>query len=383
MINTFLFLSLVFALTFLIGKLIEKIRIPWIFAALMIGFVLASSNPFSSITSSDTFIFLAHLGMYFLLFVIGFEIDLKEIKKNSKFIFKATFFTIIFATILAMPVIYYFFNCSWLVSFLVSLSFATVGEAVLIPILDEFRMVNKKIGQSIIGIGITDDIFEVFALVLMVAIIGYNVHTSLHISLILISLFVLFILTIGLTRLKKESEKFHFINIETLFLFSIFILFLFLGVGEYGESAPLAAFLAGISLKTFIPKERLKLIESEVKTVCYGLFAPLFFLWVGVTMNMSYLFSHSSLVLIVVVVSMGAKIMGSYIVGKGELDNKDSLLLGIGLSARFSTSIVIIKILFESNVISSGLYSVIVASTLVLTFLVPILFSWTLSKWKA
>jgi Kef-type K+ transport system membrane component KefB len=63
--------------------------------------------------------------------------------------------------------------------------------------------------------------------------------------------------------------------------------FLFLGIGEYAEATPLAALLAGIGLGNFIPEKRLELIESEVKTMCYGFFAPIFFLWVGATLDIN------------------------------------------------------------------------------------------------
>ena len=75
-----LFLAGVFLVTFLVGRLLEKIRIPWIFSALLIGLGLAAYNPFKEITGSESFIFLSQLGMYFLLFIIGFEVNLKEIR---------------------------------------------------------------------------------------------------------------------------------------------------------------------------------------------------------------------------------------------------------------------------------------------------------------
>ena len=67
-----MFLAGVFLLTFLLGRLLEKIRIPWIFSALLIGLGLAAYNPFTEVTDSSSFIFLAELGMFFLLFIIGF-----------------------------------------------------------------------------------------------------------------------------------------------------------------------------------------------------------------------------------------------------------------------------------------------------------------------
>ena len=126
----FLFLSAFFLLTYIIGMLIEKIHIPWIFSALIIGFILAIYNPFSSILGLPIFDFFQNLGMYFLLFIIGFEIDLKEMKKMGKFIIKSTVLTILFATLFGTLLIYYVFKVDLVIAIIVSLSFATVGEEI-------------------------------------------------------------------------------------------------------------------------------------------------------------------------------------------------------------------------------------------------------------
>lgn len=381
MINIFLFLSFAFLFIFIGGRFLEKLRIPWIFSALIIGSLLAVRNPFSEITSSPTFLFLAQLGMYFLLFVIGFEIDLKKLKTKSRFIFKSTLFIIFLEVIFGGLVVHFVFGYSWIIAFLVALSFATVGEAILIPILEEFKMVNTDLGQTIIGIGTLDDLIEIFALILAVILITQGVQTKTEVYLILISIAILFSFTITLTKLKEKGIKFKFHSIETLFLFTTFVFFLFIGIGLYAESAPLAALLAGIGLKTFIPNKRLKKIESEIKTMCYGLFAPIFFLWVGTTINISYILSAPLLILLIVGVSIGAKLLGSYFMGRKELGIKKSIILGIGLSVKFSTGIVIITLLFNKGIIKNELYSMIIASTIVFTFLVPILFSKLILKW--
>jgi len=382
MMNIFLFLCIAFLFTFLAGRLIERIRVPWIFAALIFGFLLAIYNPFSSVTSSSAFTFLAQLGMYFLLFVIGFELDLNKLKEQGVFILKSTLFIIFLEAFFGTLLVHFVFGYEWFISFVVALSFATVGEAVLIPILDEFKIVNTKLGQSIIGIGALDDMIEIFVLILVMFLVGSSASVNhLNTALILVSLFALFGLAFGLTKLKKSGAKFGFLRIENLFLFVLFVLFLFLGVGEYAHATAIAALLSGIALKTFIPEERLKLIESEVKTMCYGFFAPLFFVWVGAAMDISYLVSYPMLILMVVAVSKGAKILGSLIVGRKELGIKKSVLLGIGLSVRFSTSIIIIKILLENGLIGIGLYSVIVASSIAFKFIVPVLFSNLLVRW--
>jgi len=67
--------------------------------------------------------------------------------------------------------------------------------------------------------------------------------------------------------------------------------------------------------------------------------------------------------------------------GRKELGIKKSIILGIGLSVKFSTGIVIITLLFNKGIIKNELYSMIIASTIVFTFLVPILFSKLILKW--
>ncbi|MHA1414229.1 MAG: cation:proton antiporter [Promethearchaeota archaeon] len=354
----------------------------------MMGFIIAIynffpvENIFLPTIPYPEFNFCAQIGMYFLLFVIGFEIDLREIKTKSKFILMITCLTILFCTIFGSSIIFIFFGYGIFVSIIIGLSFSTVGEEILIPILDEFNMTNEALGQTIIGVGSIDDIFEVISLILVILFVGSESSGDITVIVIIASLFVLFALAIILMKLKKESRKFSFKNIETLFLFVIFILFLFLGIGTFSEATSLAALLAEIALKTFLPKKRIEAIENEIKTICYGFFAPIFFVWVGASMNITYLLNSPIIIGVIVITSMFAKLLGSYIGGRKKLGKKDSILLGTGLSVKFSTSIVVITILLDNGIIDDNLYSIIVASSMILTIIVPILFSNLIARWN-
>jgi len=381
MVSLFLFLAGIFLFTFLVGRLLSRIRVPWIFAALLLGGVASFGGYFTELVTGDTFSFLAGLGMFFMLFIIGFEIDLKEISSKKNFFIKATLFIISFEAILGSLLIHFVFGYDWLISLIVGFSFATVGEVVLIPILDEFKMINTKVGQAILGIGILDDLLEIMLLIIIVGLVGVN-SGSENILLIIGSLTALFSLTFMFKKIKSNKTKAKSLRIEIEFLFLIFVLFLFLGIGALANAGALAAFLAGISLRTFIPKENLKLIESETKTVAYGFFAPLFFFSVGSSIDFGSLFKFPLLLLLVLLVSSIAKIVASLVISKGYLNLKESLILGIGLSVRFSTSIIVVKILFDEGLLNPRLYSVLVASAVILTFVVPLIFSRLILRWK-
>lgn len=378
-----LLLAFTFLLTFLFGRVLEKIKIPWLFAALLLGVVLSPFQFFKSLLSTDSFQFLSQLGMLFLLFIIGFEMDLRDLRRRGRFVVEATFFIILFEALFGSLIVHYLFNYDWLVSILIAISFATVGEAILVPILEEHKIFRTKLGQTIINIGVFDDLVEV-ACLLIVSILVSRVgpNTIQQTSLSIFSIFIIFLLAYGLTKLKKKGFRFKIPNIETLFVFTISLFFLFIGIGKYADAAPIGAILAGVALKNFIPPQRLKLIESEIKTMCYGLFAPIFFLSIGISVDLMKVFSFLHLLVIVVVVVCLAKIVGSIIASVKKIGLRASFLLGLGLSTRFSTSLVILSILLSNGLIENRIYSILVSSTIIFAFIIPLLFSYLVGKWK-
>ena len=385
--SIFLLLGGIFLFTFFFGILLEKIRIPWIFAALILGLIFAFYNPFSEITSSETFRFLAWLGMYFLLFLIGFELDLEKIKKLGRFIIKSTFSIIFFEAVFGGLLVHFVFGYSWFISILAALSFATVGEAVLIPILDEFKLTKTKLGQSILGIGTLDDVIEVFTIV--VAILAVPILTGAtekvvniwELFLILFSLFGLFLLAFGIIKLRKEVSLMKVKDIEAISLLVLGIFFLFIGLGDFAEATAIGAILAGIVVRNFLPEKRTEAIEPQIKFLTYALLGPIFFFWVGTDINVNYLLSSPLLILLIIAVTYSAKILASYLVGKKELGKKPSIFMGIALGVRFSTSIVIIKFLFEKGLIRTELYSVLIGAS-VAFIIIPFLLSFLIRKWK-
>ncbi len=374
-------LTIVYLFTFVIGHFLEKIKIPWIFSALILGFIFSITTIFQGPVTSEPFSFLAFLGMYFLLFVIGFEINLNELLKHSGFYGRTTIFIILTEGIIGSLILHILFSLPIIPAFIVALSFATVGEAILVPILEEMKLMKRPLGKALIGIGVLDDAFELITLVLASVLVSTSLsRASMQITATILALSVLFLLTYLFSYLREEGRKFKHPNIETLFVFVFSVFFIFLALGNFADVSPLGAILAGVGLRNFLPKKRLELIESEIKTMSYGFFAPLFFVWVGATTDFSYVLDYTPYIVAIVILTGVGKIIASWLSTRKKLGNRNAFLLGIGLCTRFSTSLVIIKYLFDAGIISSILYSVLVASTAIFTAFVPIMFSILLRK---
>lgn len=381
--NLFLFLGLCFLLFFILGPLFEKARVPWIFAALLIGAGLAVYNPFPEISENTSFGLLSDLGMYFLLFIIGLEIDLTEIRKQGKLIMRTTALVISLETLFGTLFVHFVFGTDWIVAALVAMSFGTVGEALLVPILDEFKIIHTRLGQVILGVATLDDVVELAALIWLSVLLETHGEAHAGIGIELIGFGILIGLTLLLYLLKEFVPKIHIPDYQGIVLcFMLIILFVYIGIGAMADMEALAAIFAGVVTKHFLSAEQFNLLETHTKLLTYGFLAPIFFLKVGMNINMGYLVSNIWLVVLVILISNSAKLIGSWITGHKALGRKKGFLMGVALSVRFSTSIVIVTVLYQNGIIGSHLFSVLIASNILFTFIIPPLFANLLVKWN-
>lgn len=392
--NIFLFIGAAFLVISFLGKALERIRIPWIFAALFLGLALAFVPAWGldGLERADVFVFMANLGMYFLLFLIGYELDLVALKKLGNFIVKSTFIVIFFEGFIGSLLIHYVFGYEWLISGIVALSFATVGEAMLIPILDEFKLTKTRLGQTILGIGTLDDVIEIFLIVLVTVLFPLLQHDGALSSADLVDRLAKPVLGLGALVLlgsffltfDKKIRKFKLHSLESSFFLLIAFLFIFLGIANIAsaELGALGAIMAGVVVSNILPTERKAEIEKEIKALSYGFFAPIFFLWVGMETDVHYLLTAPGMIVLVIAVTYLAKILASFLVGYRELGPRKSLFMGLALGVRFSTSIVIIKFMYENNIIHAELYSILIGSTIAFKFIIPFLLSTLVKRWN-
>lgn len=379
--QVYTFISLFFLSIFILGRFLDQLKIPWIFSALLIGLYLSSTHSFAQVTGSETFVFLSELGMYFLLFIIGFEVDLKELKKHSIFVFKLSFW-VTFANFLVLLILfYYFFNYSLLVSSLVAFSFSTVGEAVLVPILDKQKIIKTKLGQLLISLGAIDDIFEILFFVLVTLIIG-NPNNQFNKETMIYAIVGPIIALLIFSLLKKNVSKFKTMELEAINLVLFFLLFFAIALGSVLEAASLGALMAGVISQTFIPKERLQEVEKQIKMICYGFFAPFFFLKIGLDVDLGSIFVSWSAVIIIFLFSAISKLIPCLVSTRKLLNYKEAAILGTGLSVRFSTGLVILTMLLQAGLIDKSLFSIVMGANMLSLFVVPLLFTYLINLWS-
>jgi Kef-type K+ transport system membrane component KefB len=396
--NLFLFLGISLLTTFALGKALERIRVPWIFGALLIGLGLAIFNPFQEATSSETFELLAMMGMYLFLFLIGFKINIAHIIEKRWFVVKSSLALIVLETIIGGIFVHYVFGTDWHIALYVAHVFATVGEAALLPLLQEFKLMDTDFGQRVIGVATADDVFEVLTILLLPFLPGFaSSDFSIGPALIAIgSLIAITILAIwGRRFIPPIFPSRGHIKTGSVMVLVLAVASLFVYIGSIAEAAALGALLGGLTVQRLIPDNQIKATDRKISTAAYGVFGPIFFLWVGAdvtfsvpTIELEYLafiapgVLFALIVIAKIVLVKATKVLSSLAVAGRELGTHKAILMGLFLSIKLSVSVVIIKLLFEHGLIGDALYSVLIVSKIGIKFILPFLLAYLLIRWK-
>jgi Kef-type K+ transport system membrane component KefB len=392
----FLLIAVTFTFSLGLGFLLEKyLRMPWMFSALFLGIIFSSFGLFEATIQDEAFNVLSTMGMLFLLFMIGFNLEIGQMKRFGTQILKGAILIVSLEASIVGALLFFLFPAqvggSPLVAIVVALSFATVGEAVLLPILAKFNLLKTRFGQLTLGIGTLDDVLEVLTLI-MIPFLPIFLPT-LHIQgfpdpvFVVLDLIGIFILTLVLVKIASKvkhglSNTVNFGFIRPLLIMLVFFSFVVVGSFVFESLAAISAIFGGIVARSLLPTENFQSDEKVVNFLGYIVLSPMFFLSVGASMSFSSIFIYPLLIAVILVSTLGAKLSGAYLLFRKLLGNKQSLLLGLGLSVRFSTGLIVQYVLLISGLITLDLYSALIASAVVMTPLILLVLPYALCREK-
>lgn len=382
--------ALVFFLTYMLGFFLSKFRIPSILAALFVGIVLSYTS-FPALIHSNSnfehvFSFLSNLGVLFLLFYIGLQIELGEMRKSSSDIIWLTVLNTVvpfFLGVLAMFV----YGYGWAISLVIGMTRMPTAEAVIVPILDEFKMLKTRMGTFIIGAGVLDDVIEVILVGIVSVWIGAKTGETHGGVAGLFAGIIIFIVVSWLFYkwIPKLMEKWEPRNLSALMIFSLIILFGFGGFGEYVElGMVVGAITAGVILRPLFEHEEQKgeLLSKTTQTLSYGFFGVIFFFWVGFNADMEGFLQEPMLAIILYLAGTLGKLFGVLLmVPMKKMRLKEAIIVGVGLDARLTTEIIVAQLLFSAAIIDLKLFTALVAASSFTAITVPLIFSLLIRFW--
>ncbi len=367
--NTFLQLAIALSLSCLFGFLVLRLKLPLVVAYLLAG---VSISVVSLIDPHHSVIFeiLPEIGIAFVLFLIGMELDLREIKALGKPIIFSALGQIIISTA-AGYAIAGFLGFSQTESLFLGLGLAFSSTVVVIKMLLEKRDLTSLYGKLSIGILLIEDLVAI-AVLMMISVgssaLGLGFQQSLPILALVLKAIGLFILTFILSKYVLE-RIFDAVakSVELLFLTAITWCFVFTSLAVLsGFSVVIGAFLAGVALAS--SPYHLQ-IQGKIKPL-RDFFLTLFFVYLGLQANLSDLLKLWPVILLFTAFALLFKpLVYMLILGIFGFRKHTLFQTGANLSQISEFSLVVLLVGVTAKLVSSEALSVM-AATAVLSIIV-------------
>ncbi|HGO2077899.1 TPA: cation:proton antiporter [Staphylococcus aureus] len=385
----FLSLVIVVLAAFLTPIIVNRLNInflPVVVAEILMGIVIG--NSFLNIVERDSILnILSTLGFIFLMFLSGLEIDFKAFKKDkrarqgqnddeSSIPGHLNLALTVFAFIMIISILLaYVFK--WLVLvddvLLMVIIISTISLGVVVPTLKEMNIMRTTIGQFILLVAVLADLVTMILLTVYGAINGQGGSTIWLIGILVVFTAISYILGVQFKRmsfLQKLMDGTTQIGIRAVFALIILLVALAEGVGAENI---LGAFLAGVVVSLLNPDEEM---VEKLDSFGYGFFIPIFFIMVGVDLNIPSLIKEPKLLIIIpilIVAFIISKLIPVMFIRRW-FDMKTTIASAFLLTSTLSLVIAAAKISERLNAISAETSGILILSAVITCVFVPIIF---------
>lgn len=392
------FLQLAFELVIILlaakaaGYISTRMGQPSVLGEILVGVLLGPSLldvvhlPFTtSQTLGVTISELSELGVLLLMFLAGLELHLGELHSHRKVSLLASAGGLLLSLGLGWGV-GRIFGLSETGALLVGLALSATSVSISARTLMEMGLLRSRVGLSLLGAAVVDDILSILALSVFLAIFtGSGSLAGLFWLAARMVLFLAGAAAFGLWVLPRLSRAVTRLPIsQGTLAFAIVIL---LGYGLAAElvgqmAAIIGTFLAGLMFARTPEKNA---IEHGMNSLAYGLFVPIFFINIGLNVNIRSLpFSAIWLILAVTLAAVLGKLFGAAGGARlGGLPGRESIQLGAGMVARGEVTLIIAAIGSQAGFINNHAFSAVVVAMLLCSLATPMLLRAAFSRSRA
>ncbi|MBU8768176.1 monovalent cation:proton antiporter family protein [Cytobacillus oceanisediminis] len=380
-------LVIVILAAFITPILLHRLKInfiPVVVAEILIGLIIGKSG--FDIVHEDMWLeTLSTLGFIFLMFLSGLEIDFtafssakKRVKLPSgklepnSFAVSSIVFIGIFLVSLGLS---YLFVWAGFIdnAFLMTLIISTISLGVVVPTLKEAHLMKTGIGQIILLIAVIADLAT---MILLAVFVSLN-DTGGGNTWLLLVLFGVGVLLYFLGRRFKnlnflEAMSTGTVQIGTRAVFAL-IIFLVALSETVGAENILGAFLAGVLVSLLAPNQEM---IHKLDSFGYGFLIPIFFVMVGVDLDVWTLFGDPKLLMLIpllLIALLLSKLLPIYIL-KRWYDIKTVIASGFLLTSTLSLVIAAATIGERMDVITAEMSGTLILVAVITSIFTPVVF---------
>ena len=365
-------LALTLVVAGIVTIIFKRLRQPLVLGYIMAGFLVSPHMPYTmSIVDSADIQTWAEIGVIFLLFSLGLDFSFKKIMKMG--ISPAIAATTIIVSMVGLGIVTgRLFGWTTMDSLFLGGMLAMSSTTIIYKAFDDMGLRQQAFAQMVMSVLILEDILAIVMMVLLSAIAGDDeingsqlLGSVVSIVFFLVLWFVvgIFAVPIFLRRVRRYASG------ETLLIVSLGMCCLMAVLStKVGFSAAFGAFVMGSILAETIEADKIARLVEPVK----NLFGAVFFVSVGMLVDPQVLVSYAlPIVVITLVIIVGQSVLGSigYLLSGQPL--AQAMRCGFSMAQIGEFAFIIASLGLSLGVISDFLYPVVVAVSVVTTFLTP------------
>jgi len=380
-----LFLQFAFLLSIILlsakmaGYISIRLGQPSVLGELLVGIILGPSIinllnlPFIEHGLTETVAELGEMGVLLLMFLAGLELHLGEMRKNIRVSALSGLMGVIFPVALGWGAgrLFEMDNASAL---FLGLTLGATSVSISAQTLIELKVLRSRVGLSLLGAAVFDDILIILFLSVFLGLIdGGGSSYAIMLIIVKMAAFLTLSMMFGLWGLPWLVRRVADLPISQGLLTFALVVMLAYGIAAEalgGMAAITGAFVAGLMLARTPEKES---IESGTHALAYGLFVPIFFVNIGLSIDL-HQFQMESLLftLVIIIVAVVGKWFGSGLgASLGGLPLGESVKLGAGMISRGEVGLIVASVGMQNRLMTSNAFSAIIVMILFTTLITP------------
>ncbi len=365
-------LALILIVASMVTLIFKRLKQPLVLGYIVAGFIVSPHLPLTmSVVDKADIQTWADIGVMFLLFSLGLDFSFKKILKMGLAPIIAALCTVFFMSMMGMTVGHLFgwshMDCVFLGGMLAMSSTTIIYKA-----YDDMGLSQQSFAKLVMSVLILEDILAIVMMVMLSAIASGGDPDGAQMvgSLLKITFFLILWFLVGLyvipTFLRVTRKL---MTDETLVIVALGLCCAMAWISTaVGFSSAFGAFVMGSILAETIEVERIEKVVAPVK----NLFGAIFFVSVGMLVDPKILVDYAMpIIALVIAIMVGQAIFGTFSYMLSGQPLKTAMRCGFSMAQVGEFAFIIASLGLSLNVISSFMYPVIVAVSVVTTFITP------------
>ena len=356
----------------IVTLIFKRLKQPLVLGYIVAGFLVSPHMPYTaSVLDTENVHLWADIGVMFLLFSLGLDFSFKKILKMGASPIISTITIIFCMSVLGLLVGHIFdwpkMDCIFLGGMLAMSSTTIIYKA-----FDDLGLRQQQFAGLVMSVLILEDILAIVMMVMLSAIAsGSNPDGEQMLgSLVKIAFFLVLWLVVGIFAIPLFLRRVRkLINDEVMLIVALgMCCAMAVFSTKVGFSSAFGAFIMGSILAETVEAEHIEKLVEPVK----NLFGAIFFVSVGMLVDPNIIMEYAlPIMALVLTILVGQGIFGSISFMLGGESLKSAMRCGFSMAQIGEFSFIIASLGLSLGVISDFLYPVVVAVSVITTFLTP------------